>query len=406
MKHYKLTLTAYVAKSAEQNRSCAVSSGWFRWRTATVLPRPLVLGNDALTVTVFPVTLSSLSLTMNSDAVLLLETVNFAAEKHRNQRRKDIEQTPYINHSIGTNVPTFLWRLQVHRANQLTETEARIKQKYVRNRVEFWNNNKKNIFTTYKIGLLSDAFYFMCVLVRSSQNSEPWRWSDGHWGFAGKPQVLLYSPELIQGFWADTVLVPQAALLHDTIEDTDTSPAELQATFGPVVARIVQEVTDDRSLPKQERKRHQVEHAPHCSPQAKLVKLADKLYNLRDLNRCTPVGQKPLSSYLVLISFHCLHILYRWQLSVCLQVGRPNGFRNIFCGLVRLWKAWGEHTRFWRRGWTSCSNKEESSPDCRTTLDAQIHILFVNSTNRYRFFFISTRVFLYIHIFVSVRIYR
>lgn len=39
--------------------------------------------------------------TMNSDAVILLETVNFAAEKHRNQRRKDTEQTPYINHPIG-----------------------------------------------------------------------------------------------------------------------------------------------------------------------------------------------------------------------------------------------------------------------------------------------------------------
>lgn len=82
----------------------------------------------------------------------------------------------------------------------------------------------------------------------------------------------------------------QAALLHDTVEDTDTSIAELELTFGPTVARIVQEVTDDKTLPKQERKRLQVEHAPHCSHQAKLVKLADKLYNLRDLNRCTPRG--------------------------------------------------------------------------------------------------------------------
>ncbi|KAJ8340329.1 hypothetical protein SKAU_G00349620 [Synaphobranchus kaupii] len=84
--------------------------------------------------------------------------------------------------------------------------------------------------------------------------------------------------------------VLQAALLHDTVEDTDTSIAELEAVFGQTVARIVQEVTDDKTLPKQERKRQQVEHAPHCSHQAKLVKLADKLYNLRDLNRCTPTG--------------------------------------------------------------------------------------------------------------------
>lgn len=65
---------------------------------------------------------------MNSEAVLLLETVHFAAEKHRNQRRKDTEQTPYINHPIGTNVLTFLWRLQVRYANQITsEIKTRMK---------------------------------------------------------------------------------------------------------------------------------------------------------------------------------------------------------------------------------------------------------------------------------------
>ncbi|KAG9352297.1 hypothetical protein JZ751_020710 [Albula glossodonta] len=138
---------------------------------------------------------------MSSDSVLLLETAHFAAEKHKNQRRKDPEGTPYINHPIGV---------------------ARI---------------------------LS------------------------HEGGVTDIEVL------------------QAALLHDTVEDTDTSFAELEAAFGPKVARIVREVTDDKTLAKQERKRQQVEHAPHCSHQAKLVKLADKLYNLRDLNRCTPTGE-------------------------------------------------------------------------------------------------------------------
>ncbi|XP_062327494.1 guanosine-3',5'-bis(diphosphate) 3'-pyrophosphohydrolase MESH1 [Osmerus eperlanus] len=137
---------------------------------------------------------------MSSDSILLLETVNFAADKHRNQRRKDPEATPYINHPIGV---------------------ARI---------------------------LS------------------------HEGGITDIEVL------------------QAALLHDTIEDTETSIAELEAVFGQTVARIVQEVTDNKTLSKQERKRQQVEHAPHSSQQAKLVKLADKLYNLRDLNRCTPTG--------------------------------------------------------------------------------------------------------------------
>lgn len=83
-------------------------------------------------------------------------------------------------------------------------------------------------------------------------------------------------------------------MLHDTVEDTDTTIDELESVFGPIVARIVQEVTDDKSLPKLERKRLQVEHAPHRSQQAKLVKLADKLYNLRDLNRCTPKGEKSM----------------------------------------------------------------------------------------------------------------
>ncbi|XP_061520214.1 guanosine-3',5'-bis(diphosphate) 3'-pyrophosphohydrolase MESH1 isoform X1 [Phycodurus eques] len=139
---------------------------------------------------------------MDSNAVFLLETVNFAAEKHRNQRRKDAEKTPYINHPIGV---------------------ARI--------------------LSHEAGITD-------------------------------------------------IVVLQAALLHDTLEDTDTKPEELETKFGQIVAGIVQEVTDVKSLPKAERKRLQVEHAPHCSHQAKLVKLADKLYNLRDLNRCTPVDEE------------------------------------------------------------------------------------------------------------------
>ncbi|XP_013876874.1 guanosine-3',5'-bis(diphosphate) 3'-pyrophosphohydrolase MESH1 [Austrofundulus limnaeus] len=137
---------------------------------------------------------------MSSDAALLLEAANFAAYKHRNQRRKDPDGTPYINHPIGVS------RILSHEGG-VTDID-----------------------------------------------------------------------------------VLQAALLHDTVEDTDTTAEELREHFGVTVAGIVQEVTDDKSLPKLERKRRQVEHAPHCSPQAKLVKLADKLYNLRDLNHCTPVG--------------------------------------------------------------------------------------------------------------------
>ncbi len=80
----------------------------------------------------------------------------------------------------------------------------------------------------------------------------------------------------------------EAALLHDTIEDTDTTLEELIKNFGPKVAGIVSEVTDDKSLAKGKRKREQIRHIPHVSKEAKLVKLADKLYNCRDLLRLTP----------------------------------------------------------------------------------------------------------------------
>ncbi|NXG75258.1 MESH1 pyrophosphohydrolase, partial [Baryphthengus martii] len=72
--------------------------------------------------------------------------------------------------------------------------------------------------------------------------------------------------------------------------DTDTTLAEIEERFGAEVRRVVEEVTDDKTLPKMERKRLQIERAPGSSPRAKLVKLADKLHNLRDLNRCTPQG--------------------------------------------------------------------------------------------------------------------
>jgi guanosine-3',5'-bis(diphosphate) 3'-pyrophosphohydrolase len=79
----------------------------------------------------------------------------------------------------------------------------------------------------------------------------------------------------------DYVIV--AALLHDTVEDTDTTADELRAEFGTMVLGYVLEVTDDKSLPKAERKAAQIAHAAHISYGAKLVKLADKICNLRDV---------------------------------------------------------------------------------------------------------------------------
>lgn len=133
----------------------------------------------------------------------LVQAVAFAADKHRNQRRKDAEASPYINHPIAL-------------ANVLANE-----------------------------GDVQDV----------------------------------------------TVLC--AAVLHDTIEDTETTADELRAVFGDQVASVVLEVTDDKSLDKAVRKQLQIEHAPHGSPQAKLVKLADKISNLRDILASPPADWSP-----------------------------------------------------------------------------------------------------------------
>jgi guanosine-3',5'-bis(diphosphate) 3'-pyrophosphohydrolase len=134
---------------------------------------------------------------------LILDAAAFAADKHRNQRRKDKGASPYINHPIG---------LAALLANE---------------------------------GGVSDA------------------------------RVLA------------------AALLHDTVEDTETTAAELEARFGAAITGIVLEVTDDKSLPRAERKQLQVQHAPHISFEAKLVKLADKIGNLRDVLAAPPADWPP-----------------------------------------------------------------------------------------------------------------
>ncbi|MCG6985277.1 MAG: HD domain-containing protein [Thiocapsa sp.] len=131
-------------------------------------------------------------------AAQIIKAAAFAAAKHRNQRRKDAEASPYINHPIA----------------------------------------------------LAD------VLANE--------------GGIADPSVLC------------------AAILHDTIEDTQTTPAELERHFGRHVASIVLEVTDDKSLEKQVRKQRQIERAPHSSREARLVKLADKICNLRDLLSSPP----------------------------------------------------------------------------------------------------------------------
>ena len=135
-----------------------------------------------------------------NDTTALLDAIHFAALKHRDQRRKDAQATPYINHPIALA--------------QLLAT----------------------------VGRVTDV-------------------------------------DVLRG-----------AILHDTVEDTDTSPEELADRFGSRVAAIVAEVTDDTSLPKARRKALQIEHAPHLSREAALVKLADKICNLRDVAHSPPTG--------------------------------------------------------------------------------------------------------------------
>jgi len=137
---------------------------------------------------------------VKNDLKLLLKALEFAARKHRDQRRKDRAASPYINHPIAL-------------ASVLT----------------------------------------------------------------------------LEGGIADPNILA-AALLHDTIEDTRTTYEELKAAFGPRVAKTVLEVTDNKRQRKHTRKRLQVEHAPNLSRDAKLVKLADKICNVRDLGKHPPVG--------------------------------------------------------------------------------------------------------------------
>lgn len=94
-----------------------------------------------------------------------------------------------------------------------------------------------------------------------------------------------------------SVNVLVAALLHDTLEDTETTKEELEAAFGPRVLYTVIELTDDPSVPENQKKQKQVEHAPLMSLNAQLVKLADRLYNIRDLRNITNYPPESIENY-------------------------------------------------------------------------------------------------------------
>lgn len=87
-----------------------------------------------------------------------------------------------------------------------------------------------------------------------------------------------------------SIKVIVAAVLHDTLEDTETTSAELELEFGEEVAHLVLEVSDDKKLPKATRKQLQIEHAPGLSHKAAMIKLADKTSNIRSLATDPPRG--------------------------------------------------------------------------------------------------------------------
>jgi GTP diphosphokinase / guanosine-3',5'-bis(diphosphate) 3'-diphosphatase len=130
-------------------------------------------------------------------------------------------------------------------------------------------------------GILLTAIHF------SADRHRPQRRKD-----ARKSPYINHPIEVAELLWrvggVRDVAVLLAAILHDTIEDTEATPDEIRSLFGEEVLGIVLECTDDKSLPYMDRKRLQIETAPHKSKKAKLVKLADKTCNLHDLNQSPP----------------------------------------------------------------------------------------------------------------------
>lgn len=134
------------------------------------------------------------------------------------------------------------------------------------------------------------------------------------------------------------------------MEDTDTTLSEIEERFGPEVRRVVEELTDDKTLPKAERKRLQVERAAGSSARAKLVKLADKLHNLRDLRRCAPKGLPAPRPGLA----PCGHGAGSDAPRVSPQGGRRSACRSTSGGQRRWWAACAGRARRWRRRCGGC----------------------------------------------------
>lgn len=129
------------------------------------------------------------------------------------------------------------------------------------------------------------------TVLHAAETASRWHVHQRRKGEAAEPyinhllEVALLVAQATGGKDFDLVI---AALLHDAIEDCETPPAEIARQFGPDVAELVVAVTDDKSLPKAERKSLQIVHAAHAVPRAKMLKLADKTSNLRAMAGSPP----------------------------------------------------------------------------------------------------------------------
>jgi (p)ppGpp synthase/HD superfamily hydrolase len=127
----------------------------------------------------------------------------------------------------------------------------------------------------------------LCTTVlKAAETAARWHASQKSKGTAGAPYInhLLEVASLVaEATSAKDPNLILAALLHDAIEDQDIEREEIARRFGKDVAALVAEVTDDKSLPSKERKHLQVQHAPRKSRRAKILKLADKVSNVRSI---------------------------------------------------------------------------------------------------------------------------
>jgi (p)ppGpp synthase/HD superfamily hydrolase len=142
-------------------------------------------------------------------------------------------------------------------------------------------------------------------ILKAARTVSQWHATQRRKGADTEPYVnhLIEVADLVAAVGAPDDIIC-AALLHDAIEDQGISAAMIADRFGPYVASLVCEVTDDKALPKAERKAAQIAAAPNLSPGAKLIKLADKISNVRSI-ASSPPADSPLQRRLDYIEFCC-----------------------------------------------------------------------------------------------------